>query len=129
MRFAQERFLAYADSLKTAGYRLVDLEFDEVQRLLASVWLKDGRQWNGVINRAMQEFSDDLDKQEGRPIDLQVHTAENGIVLLHTGVWVENPEKYGKGSILNSDKGGFEASLLIADFLGTALDQFRNFLL
>lgn len=44
MRFAQERFVAYADSLKTAGYRLVDLEFDEVRKHFASVWLKDGWQ-------------------------------------------------------------------------------------
>lgn len=127
MRFAQERFLAYADSLKTAGYRLVDLEFDEVRKHFASVWLKDGRQWSWVINRTMQEFSDDLDKQEGRPIDLQIYTAENGIDLLHAGVWVENPEKYGKGSILNSDKGGFEGALLIAGFLGLRLINFETF--
>ncbi len=127
IHFAQDRFLAYADSLKTAGYRLVDLEFDELQRHFASVWLKDGRRWSWVINRTMQEFSADLDKQEGRPIDLQVYKAENGVDLLHAGVWVENPERNGKGSILNSDKGGFEGALLIAGFFGLRLINFETF--
>ena len=110
--YNSRRFSRHFNQKKNQGYRLVDIEVDQVngRAKYAAVWQtnSDSRGWASRRDLSHQEFSqkwNDYKDKGFRLIDQEVYTV-NG-QRYYAGVWVENVENLGWASYRNVDSETF----------------------
>ncbi|MCI0512369.1 T9SS type A sorting domain-containing protein [candidate division KSB1 bacterium] len=109
-----EDFVAKLNELTPKGFRILNIEFNDLTRQYTGVWIQDSKSDYWILNYTLENFWQVAEQQKGlgrRPCDLSIYANATNSGFLCSAAWIQNSENYDWGVAIYDSWSSFDSLL------------------